>query len=161
MNILPAEYQVKIIDDRLATERNEDGSRQTFRQFTIEWMGEQYTVERGFHTDFSSYPRDGILWGVPLVLALIFGSAEFLWYWLIPILWPAWWRVDVTGVVHDKSWRDSSWGMSLFKGNLLFLCCALSGDRWQLRANLFQGLVGYLCLTVVAILKTIKIKITN
>ncbi len=158
MNILPARYQVSIVGDRLSTERNEDGTRQTTRQLTIDWMGEQHTVERDFHTDFSSYPRDFILWGVPLIMALLFGNAEFLWYWLIPLLWPAWWRIDVTGVVHDKSWRDSAWGMSLFRGNLLFLCCALSGERWRLRANILQGLAGYLILTVVAVLKTIKTK---
>jgi hypothetical protein len=153
MEILPEKWRVEIVGEPLHVKRNPDGSRSLTQPFKAKWRDEVYEVETGFTTDYSSYPRALILWGVPVVMYLL--EAHVLWYLLVPLLWPSWAKTDIAGVVHDKSWRDADWKMSLFEGNLFWFCAALTGTNIHTRATLPQGIAGYLALSVTAAAKTL------
>lgn len=161
LNVLPEKYRVDVVGERLQVIRAHDGHRRLSRVLTFRWMGELYDVEEDFKTDYSSYPRALILWGVPVVLAWAFGSLNFLWYWLIPFFWPSWQKTDYAGIGHDKCWRDSDWKMSLFRGNNFWFCAALTGENWHNRATLPQAAAGWLILNVVAAFKTTVRKLTR
>ena len=159
--MLPEKYTVKIVSEKLSTVRNEDGHRSLNRELTYEWRGESYSVQESFKTDFSSYPRAWILYGVPVFLAYAFNELHFLWYWIVPILYPSWQKTDYAGVGHDKAWRDGDWNMSLWRANVFWFCAALSGRNVHTKATVLQGLAGYLALSVVALVKTVAFRVSD
>jgi len=159
--MLPDRYKVNVVSDELSTLRNEDGHRSLNRELVYEWCGQSYSVQKTFKTDFSSYPRAWILYGVPVFLAYFFNELHFLWYWIIPILYPSWQKTDYAGVGHDKAWRDGEWKMSIWRANLFWICAALSGRNIHTKATILQGLAGYIALTFVAAVKVITYRISD
>ena len=142
MQILPEKYQVKLISGNPQYERLPDGKRLLLKPIVIEWNGEQIVLPKGKITDFSSYPRAFILWGFPVLLAIIFNSIDFLWYWLVPFLWPAWYKTDTTGTIHDIIWQCLWKTIGFLKSNLIWACGALTGAVWRLRVTPIQALAG-------------------
>jgi len=154
MNILPLKFRVEVIN-RFHAVRNDDGTRTTTEIVKYRWLDKFYEVEVGFITDFSSYPRAAILWLTPAVMWLYFDNLEFLWYWAVPFFYPSQEKTEYAGIGHDKAWRDNDWSMSLFQGNLFWLCAALTGEKFRTRATIFQGVAGYIALTIAATFKKI------
>lgn len=68
-------------NQRLQTERQDDGDRKLLRDLHLKIDGVDYIIPAGFKTDFSSIPRLG--------------------RWLVK-----WSKVDIAGVVHDWLYRD-------------------------------------------------------
>ena len=68
-------------NQRLQTERQDDGDRRLLRDLPLKIDGVDYVVPAGFKTDYSSIPRLG--------------------RWLV-----RWSKVDIAGTVHDWLYRD-------------------------------------------------------
>jgi len=122
-------------DQRLQTERLDNGERKLLRELPLMIEGVDYTIPAGFETDFSSIPRHG--------------------RWLV-----RWSKVDVAGVVHDWLYRekysncgaDALWYLLPLIGNdneayqkryeadRIWYLVALSGKH---RANRFQAAAGW------------------
>ena len=123
-------------NQRLQTERQDDGDRKLLRDLPLRIDGVDYIVPTGFRTDYSSIPRLG--------------------RWLV-----RWSKVDIAGVVHDWLYRDhyrnhgfdSVFNLIPFVGNgqegyearlaadWVWYLVALSGEH---SANPFQATMGWI-----------------
>lgn len=140
-----------LVGKPLQVERSTKGQRVTLRDLSYCWRGEVFKVPAGFTTDYSSYPLAFLYFLVPVLIW--FFDASPLWGWTL-LLIPHWSRVDLAGIFHDWAWRSGA--MSFMKANLLWLHIATSGAH---RANLAQGVAGFLGLSTFGLVVYEKIKI--
>lgn len=118
----------------LQTQRLTDGKRELTRELVVEVDGEQIVVEKGFVTDFSSYPMMAFV-GILTLFAAIFPNG-----WLaFPLLFlvPKYSKVDIAGVVHDYFYQRG--GKSKYAADKIWYQLAMAGDH---RANFFQAFAG-------------------
>ena len=114
----PARTPTRLIAGSLKTERLENGRRRILQDFTVAVGGTDITVEKGFTTDFSSFP-----WW-----------ASFVVHWS---------KVDIAGVVHD--WLYCKGTVSRLQADRIWYLVAIAGKH---HANCLQAVVGWLGLVL-------------